>query len=54
MVKIPVIGVAHITEPEYADMIIREGKVDLVAVGRTLLANPDVPRQAVQTLGIKL
>jgi 2,4-dienoyl-CoA reductase-like NADH-dependent reductase (Old Yellow Enzyme family) len=54
VVKVPVIGVGHITEPEYADRIIRERKVDMVAVGRTLLANPDFPRQAAQKLGIKL
>jgi 2,4-dienoyl-CoA reductase-like NADH-dependent reductase (Old Yellow Enzyme family) len=54
VVKIPVIGVGHITEPEYADRIIREGKVDMAAVGRLLLANPDFPRQAAEKLGIKL
>lgn len=54
VVKVPVIGVGNITEPEYADSIIREGKVDMVAVGRTLLSNPDFPRQAAQKLGIKL
>jgi len=54
VVKVPVIGVGNITEPEYADSIIREGKVDLVAVGRTLLSNPDFPKQAAQKLRIKL
>ncbi|MFH0768883.1 MAG: NADH:flavin oxidoreductase [Chloroflexota bacterium] len=54
VVKVPVIGVGNITEPEYADSIMREGKVDMVAVGRTLLSNPDFPRQAAQKLGIKL
>jgi 2,4-dienoyl-CoA reductase-like NADH-dependent reductase (Old Yellow Enzyme family) len=54
VVKVPVIGVGHITEPEYADRIIREGKVDLVAVGRLLLTNPDFPKQAAVKLGIKL
>ena len=53
-VKVPVIGVGNITEPEYADRIIRERKVDMVAVGRTLLSNPDFPRQAAQKLGIKV
>ncbi len=53
-VKAPVIGVGHITEPEYADKIIRGGKVDMVAIGRLLLANPDFPRQAAEKLGIKL
>ncbi len=54
VVKVPVIGVGNITEPEYADRIIREGKVDMVAVGRTLLSNPEFPRQAAQKLGIKM
>ena len=54
VVKVPVIGVGNITEPEYADRIIREQKVDMVAVGRTLLSNPDFPRQAAQKLGIKM
>jgi 2,4-dienoyl-CoA reductase-like NADH-dependent reductase (Old Yellow Enzyme family) len=50
----PVIGVGHITEPEYADRIIREGKVDMAAMGRLLLANPEFPRQAAAKLGIKI
>ncbi len=36
------------------DRIVRECKVDLVAVGRILLSNPDFPKQAAQKLGIKL
>jgi 2,4-dienoyl-CoA reductase-like NADH-dependent reductase (Old Yellow Enzyme family) len=54
VVKVPVIGVGNITEPEYADRIIREGKVDMVAIGRTLLSNPNFPGQAAQKLGIKV
>ena len=54
VVKVPVIGVGHITEPEYADRIIREGQVDMAAVGRLLLSTPDFPRQAAEKLGIKL
>jgi 2,4-dienoyl-CoA reductase-like NADH-dependent reductase (Old Yellow Enzyme family) len=54
VVHIPVIGVGHITEPEYADKIIREGKVDMTAIGRLLLSNPDFPRQAAEKLGVKL
>jgi 2,4-dienoyl-CoA reductase-like NADH-dependent reductase (Old Yellow Enzyme family) len=53
-VKIPVIGVGNITEAEYADRIVREGRVDLVAVGRKLLSDPEFPRQAAQKLGVKL
>jgi len=54
VVKVPVIGVGNITEPEYADRIIRERKVDMVAVGRALLSNPDFPRQAAEKLGINI
>jgi len=54
VVKVPVIGVGNITEPEYADRIIRQRKVDMVAVGRILLSNPDFPRQAAQKLGINI
>jgi 2,4-dienoyl-CoA reductase-like NADH-dependent reductase (Old Yellow Enzyme family) len=54
VVKVPVIGVGNITEPEYADRVIREGKVDLVALGRKLLSDPEFPTQAAQKLGIKL
>jgi 2,4-dienoyl-CoA reductase-like NADH-dependent reductase (Old Yellow Enzyme family) len=35
-VGIPVIGVGGITEAEFADNLVREGKMDLVAVGRAL------------------
>ncbi len=54
MVKVPVIGVGNITEPEYADSIVREQKVDMVAFGHMLLSNPEFPKQAAQKLGIKL
>ena len=33
-VNVPVIGVGGITEAEYADKLVSDGKVDLVAVGR--------------------
>ena len=53
-VKVPVIGVGNITEPEYADSIVRDQKVDLVAFGRLLLSTPDFPKQAAEKLGVKL
>lgn len=52
VVKVPVIGVGNITQPEYADAIVREGKVDLVAIGRLLLSNPDFPKFAAKKLGV--
>ncbi len=54
VVKVPVIGVGNITEPEYADRIVREGRVDMVAFGHMLLSNPEFPRQAALKLGVKL
>lgn len=46
VVGIPVIGVGGIRTPEIADEFIREGKVDLVAVGRELLMNPNWATEA--------
>jgi NADPH2 dehydrogenase len=51
VVQIPIIGVGNITEAKYADRIVRDGKVDLVAVGRHLLSNPEFPKQAARELG---
>lgn len=51
-VTVPVIGVGNITEPEYADAIVREGRVDLVAFGHMLLSNPDFPKFAAKRLGV--
>lgn len=50
MMHIPVIGVGGITEPEYANNVIKEGEVDLVAVGRSLLKDPDWAAKAIRTL----
>jgi NADPH2 dehydrogenase len=49
-VRVPVIGVGGITEAEYADMLVRQGKVDLVAVGRALWKDPKWAEKAVETL----
>ncbi len=50
VVKIPIIGVGGITDPEYADKIIMEGKVDLVAVGRAIYNDPKWAKKAVKKL----
>ena len=50
VVSVPVVGVGGIKEPEYADRLIRDGIVDLVAVGRELLKNPEWAVNAVQIL----
>jgi 2,4-dienoyl-CoA reductase-like NADH-dependent reductase (Old Yellow Enzyme family) len=49
-VRVPVIGVGGISEAEYADTLVREGKVDLVAVGRALWKDPKWAEEAVEAL----
>jgi 2,4-dienoyl-CoA reductase (NADPH2) len=44
VVPVPVIAVGRI-EPEQADRLIRDGKADLVSMGRKLLADPELPRK---------
>ena len=50
VINIPVIGVGGITKPEYANKLIQEGHVDLVAAGRVLLEDPDWAIKAIKTL----
>ncbi len=45
-VTVPVIGASRITDPETAERAIAAGEVDLVAVGRALLTDPELPRKA--------
>jgi NADPH-dependent 2,4-dienoyl-CoA reductase/sulfur reductase-like enzyme len=45
-VNIPVITVGRIRTPQLADRIIREGKADLVSMGRALIADPHLPKKA--------
>jgi len=45
-VSIPVIAVGKINDPFQAEQILQEGQADLVAFGRALLADPDLPRKA--------
>ncbi|MDL2289219.1 NAD(P)/FAD-dependent oxidoreductase [Clostridia bacterium OttesenSCG-928-F22] len=40
-VSIPIAGCGSIRHPEYADKILREGRCDLIAIGRGLLAEPE-------------
>ena len=51
-VKVPVIGVGGITEAEYADKLVSEGKVDLVAVGRAFWTDSQWAEKAIETLKI--
>ena len=45
-VNIPVIAVGRINTPEVAEAILRDGKADLVAIGRQLIADPFWPKKA--------
>ena len=53
-VEVPVIGVGGIKDPKFADEAIRQGRVDLVAVGRAMLADPDWAVNAAKALGHKV
>jgi NADPH-dependent 2,4-dienoyl-CoA reductase/sulfur reductase-like enzyme len=45
-VSIPVGAVGKIVEPKMAEEILQQGKADLIAMGRALLADPEFPRKA--------
>ena len=53
VVNVPVIGVGGIKTPEEADEIIRLGKVDLIAIGRAILNDPEWASKAVKKLSEK-
>ncbi len=46
VVHIPVIAVGRINDPLFANQVLEEGKADLVAMGRALIADPYLPRKA--------
>jgi 2,4-dienoyl-CoA reductase-like NADH-dependent reductase (Old Yellow Enzyme family)/thioredoxin reductase len=46
VVNVPVIAVGRINDPELAEEILRQGKADLVSMGRALLADPYLPKKA--------
>jgi 2,4-dienoyl-CoA reductase-like NADH-dependent reductase (Old Yellow Enzyme family) len=50
-VNVPVVGVGGITEPAYANQLVQEGKVDLVAVGRALWRDAEWAQKALSSLG---
>ncbi|NTW72252.1 MAG: FAD-dependent oxidoreductase, partial [Eubacteriaceae bacterium] len=45
-VNIPVIIVGRFTEPHYANILVNEGRCDLVAFGRQSIADPHTPNKA--------
>ena len=46
VVNCPVITVGRIKDPAMADAAIREGKADMVALGRSIIADPEYPNKA--------
>lgn len=51
-VGVPTAAVGLITQPEMAEEIVRNGRADLVVLGRELLRNPYWPLQAARALGV--
>jgi len=51
VVQVPVIAVGKIKDPAMADRFIREKRCDLVAMGRTLIADPYFPRKTFEGRG---
>jgi 2,4-dienoyl-CoA reductase-like NADH-dependent reductase (Old Yellow Enzyme family) len=49
---VPVAAVGKVTEPAHADALVRNGRADLVALGRELLRNPYWPLEAAHELGV--
>jgi len=44
--SVPVVAVGMIREPAVAERLVADGTADIVALGRTLIADPDWPRKA--------
>ena len=47
-VDIPVIAVGRINHPKLAENVLSKGKADLIAMGRALVADPDLPQKAME------
>ena len=45
-VSVPVIIVGRFTEPQYAELLAKQGRCDLVAFGRQSIADPEIPNKA--------
>jgi thioredoxin reductase len=48
VVPVPVMTVGRIRKPEMAEEILREGKADLICMGRALIADPFLPLKTLQ------
>jgi len=47
VVDVPVIAVGRLHDPALAEQVLADGRADFVAMGRPLLADPDLPRKLV-------
>lgn len=45
-VSVPVIAVGRFTEPQYAEVLVKQGRADLIAFGRQSIADPELPNKA--------
>lgn len=45
-VTVPVIAVGRFTEPQYAELLVKQGCADLIAFGRQSIADPELPNKA--------
>ena len=45
-VSVPIIAVGRFTEPQYAELLVKQGRADLIAFGRQSIADPDLPAKA--------
>lgn len=45
-VSIPIIAVGRFTEPQYAELLVKQGRADLIAFGRQGIADPELPAKA--------
>lgn len=45
-VSVPIITVGRYTEPQFAELMVAEGRADLVAFGRQSIADPEMPNKA--------
>ena len=52
-VRVPVLVTGGFTDPAHADRVVREGKADLIGVGRAMLNDPDWARAAIADSGFR-
>ena len=45
-VSVPVIAVGRFTEPQYAELLVKQGRANLIAFGRQSIADPELPVKA--------